>query len=193
MSSHNPMHAIGATALDDPVRRGLADPEVARRLMMLIRAALGRFPAGITVAQRTGEAEDMFQDVSKHAIASARLFDPQRGSLVNWLGGIIWNLARQRRPARFAGTERAMLEETVLDRSCPVPDDVAHRLDSQAILERLPPTDADLLRLHSEGWTAQEIGEELNLTAGNVRVRLSRLIKHVRGMFQNTNLEADHD
>ena len=193
MSSDTPMPAIGATVLDEPVRRGLADPEVARRLVMLIRGALGRFPAGITPPQRTAEAEDMFQEVSKHAIASARLFDPQRGSLVNWLGGIVWNLARQRRPVRFAVTEPAELEETVLDHRSPVPDGVAHRLDSQEILKRLPPADADLLRLHSEGWTAQEIGEELKLTAGNVRVRLSRLIKHVRVMFQNTNLEADHD
>lgn len=193
MSSHTSMPAIGAAALDDPVRRGLADPEVARRLMLLIRAALGRFPAGTTSAQRASEAEDMFQDVSKHAIASASLFDPERGSLVNWLGGIVWNLARQRRPIRFAVTEPAALEGTVLDRSSPIADGVAHRLDSRAILERLPSADADLLRLHSEGWTAQEIGEELNLTAGNVQVRLSRLIKHVRDMFQNTNPEADHD
>jgi RNA polymerase sigma factor (sigma-70 family) len=193
MSSHNPMPAMAATALDDPVRRGLADPEVARSLMLLIRASLGRFPAGMTFAQRTSEAEDMFQDVSKHAIASARLFDPQRGRLVNWLGGIVWNLARQRRPARFAVTEPAALAETVVDRISPVPDGVALRLDSQAILDRLPPSDAQLLRLHCEGWTAQEIGEELHLTAGNVRVRLSRLMKHVRGMFENANREADHD
>lgn len=74
MSSHSPMPAIGATPRDDPVRRGLADPEVARRLMMLVRAALGRFPAEATFAQRAGEAEDMFQEVSKQAIASASLF-----------------------------------------------------------------------------------------------------------------------
>jgi RNA polymerase sigma factor (sigma-70 family) len=193
MSSPTPRPAIPATPLDDPVRRGLADPEVARRLLMLIRAALGRFPAGTTFAQRTSEAEELFQEVSARAIASARLFDPQRGSLVNWLGGIVWNLARQRRPVSFAVTQPANLEEMVLDRSSPVPDGVAHRLDSREILERLPRADADLLRLHSEGWTAQEIGKELTLTAGNIRVRLSRLIKQVRGMFGNTNLEADHD
>jgi RNA polymerase sigma factor (sigma-70 family) len=193
MSSHSPMSAIGATQRDDPVRRGLADPEVARRLMLLIRAALGRFPAGTTFEQRAGEAEDMFQEVSKQAIASASLFDPKRGSLLNWLGGIVWNVARQRRPTRFAATEPAALEEMVLHRGRPVPDNVAHRLDSREILERLLPADARLLGLHAEGWTAQEIGEELNLTAGNVRVRLSRLIKQVRGMFHNTNWEADHD
>jgi RNA polymerase sigma factor (sigma-70 family) len=159
--------------------------------MILIRAALGRFPAGTTYAQRTSEAEELFQEVSAHAIVSAHLFDPQRGSLVNWLGGIMWNLARQRRPVRCAVTQPANLEEMVLDRSSPVPDGVAHRLDSREILERLPRADADLLRLHSEGWTAQEIGNELTLTSGNVRVRLSRLIKHLRGMFRKTNLEAD--
>lgn len=193
MSTHSPMPAIGATPRDDPVRRGLADPEVARRLMLLVRAALGRFPAGTTFAQRAGEAEDMFQEVSKQALASVGLFDPKRGSLLNWLGGIVWNVARQRRPARFAATEPAALEETVLDRVSPVPDDVARRLDSREILERLPSADAHLLSLHAKGWTAQEIGEELRLTAGNVRVRLSRLIKHVRGMFHDTNREADHD
>lgn len=192
MSSQTPMPATEVTPLDDPVRRGLADPEVGRRLMLLVRSALGRFPAGVTSAQRAGEAEEMFQEVAKCAVQSAHLFDPSR-SLLHWLGGIVWNVARQRRPARYAATEPATLAETVLDRERPVPDDVACRLDSQEILDQLSPGDAQLLRLHAEGRTAQEIAEELHLTAGNVRVRLSRLIKRVRGTFQNTNPEADHE
>jgi hypothetical protein len=83
MSSHTPMPATGAMSLDDPVRQGLADPGVGRKLMLLIRAALGRFPTGVTIAQRASEAEEMVQEVSKHAIASARSFDPQRGSLLH--------------------------------------------------------------------------------------------------------------
>src|SRR5262249_61261145 len=106
---------------------------------------------------------------------------------------IVWNLARQRRPARCTATEPTTLEETVLDRQDPIPDEVAHRLDSREILDRLPTDDAQLLRLHAEGRTAQEIGEQLNLRAGAVRVRLSRLIKRIRGTFQNTNPEAGHD
>ena len=135
----------------------------------------------------------MFQEVSKHALASAHQFDPQRGSLLHWLGGIVWNLARHRRPARCTATEPTMLEGTVIDRQTPIPDEVAQRLDSREILDHLPPGDAQLLTLHAEGRTAQEIAEELHLTAGNVRVRLSRLLKRVRGTFQNTNLEAHHD
>jgi RNA polymerase sigma factor (sigma-70 family) len=183
MASQIPMPATGAMPFDDPVRQGLADPEVVRRLLLLIRAALGRFSAGITLAQRTSEAEEMLQEVSKQAIASAPSFDPERGNLLHWLGGIVWNLARQRRPARCTATEPTTLEATVLDRQTPIPDDVADRLDCREILDRLPPADAHLLTLHAEGWTAQEIAEELHLTAGNVRVRLSRLLKRVRGMF----------
>jgi hypothetical protein len=115
MSSHTPMPATGAMPPDDPVRQGLADPEVGRKLMLLIQAALGRFPVGITLAQRASEAEEMFQEVSKHAIASACSFDPQRGSLLHWLGGFVWNLGRQRRPARCTATDPTTLEETVLD------------------------------------------------------------------------------
>jgi len=95
--------------------------------------------------------------------------------------------------ARCAATEPMSLAETVLDRQRPVPDDVVCRIDSREILDQLPTGDAQLLRLHAEGRTAQEIGMELNLKAGAVRVRLSRLIKRVRGKFQNTNPEADHD
>jgi RNA polymerase sigma factor (sigma-70 family) len=193
MSSQTPMPATGATRRDYPVRQGLGNPEVARRLTALVRAALGRYPAGMTLAQREKEVEVLFQDVSLHAIASASLFDPQRGSLLHWLGGIVWNLARQRRPPRFAATEPATLEETVFDHGSPIPDEVAHRIDSHEILENLLSADARLLKLHSEGWTAQEIGEELHLTGGNVRVRLSRLIKRVREKFQSTNWEVDHD
>lgn len=192
MSTHTAMPATETTPLDDPVRQGLADPELSRRLRLLVQAALGRFPAGITVAQRAGEADDLFQEVSRRAIAAAHRFDPER-SLLHWLGGIVWNVARQRRPPRLAITEPAKLEETVLDRRGLIPDDVANRLDSREILEHLPDADVQLLKFHAEGWTAQEIAEELSLTAGNVRVRLSRLIKRIQGMFQDPNLKGDHD
>jgi RNA polymerase sigma factor (sigma-70 family) len=191
MSSHTSMPATEATPIDDPVRQGLADPEVARRLMLLVRAALSSFPAGITFAQRTSEAEEMFQEVCRQALASARLFDPDRGSLVHWLGGIVWNVARHRRPARCTATETATLAEMVLDDGRPIAQDVAQRLDVSAVLAQLPPADAQLLRWHAEGWTAEEIAEQLHLTAGNVRVRLSRLKRHVRGQFPHLNPEAD--
>jgi RNA polymerase sigma factor (sigma-70 family) len=192
MSSQTPMPATGATPREDPVRQGLADPEIARRLMLLVRAALGRFPAGVTAAQRAGEVEEMFQEAAKCAVQSAHLFDPTR-SLLHWLGGIVWNVARQRRPSRCAATEPTTLEETVLDRHDPIPEEVAQRLDCREILDQLPADDAQLLRLHAEGRTAQEIGDHLNLKAGAVRVRLSRLIKRIRGTFPSTNPEADHD
>jgi DNA-directed RNA polymerase specialized sigma24 family protein len=70
---------------------------------------------------------------------------------------------------------------------------VADRIDARQILENLPSADAQLLTRHSEGWTSQEIAEELHLTAGNVRLRISRLLGRVRGTFQNTNLQANHD
>jgi RNA polymerase sigma-70 factor (ECF subfamily) len=175
------------------VRFGLADPEVRRQLTALIRAALGQFPAGTTVAQRAGEAEEMFQEVAMQALASAHGFDAERGSLLQWLGGIVWNVARQRRPARCAATEPAALEETEIDRGSPIPDEVAQRIDTRAVLEQLPSADAQLLQRHLEGWTAREIGEELGLTPGAVRVRFHRLRKHLRGLSLDANREADHD
>jgi hypothetical protein len=129
MSSHAQMPATGATPRNDPVRQGLADPDVARKLLSLVRAALGHYPAGLTYAQRQAEAEELFQEASKTAIAAASRFDPDQGSLIHWLGGIVWNLARQRRLARIASSEPATLEQTVFDASTPVLDDVANRLD----------------------------------------------------------------
>jgi RNA polymerase sigma-70 factor (ECF subfamily) len=193
MSSHAQLPTTGATPCDDPVRQGLANPEVALTLRKLIGAALGCYPAGTTLAQRDSEAEEMFQEVAVQALRSSHGFDPERGSLMNWLGAIVWNVARQRRPARCAATEPATLDETLIDQGSPIPDDVAHRIDARAILEHLPADDARLLEWHAQGWTAQEIAEEMQLTPGNVRVRLSRLKRRVRGMCQTTNREADHD
>ena len=193
MSSQTKMPATGATRPSDLVRQGLTDPEVARSLMKLTRAALGRFPAGITLAQRDGEAEEMFQQVSMLAIESAHLFDPERGSLVHWLGGITWNVARQRRPARCAATEPGLLEEAIYDRGGSIPDDVAHRVDSSEILERLPSADALLLKRYAEGWTSQEIADELHMKPGNVRVRLSRLKGHLQGLCRDADPEAAND
>ena len=193
MSTSTPVTATAGTAATEPVRQGLADPDVARRLMGLIRAALGRFLAGMTYAQRVSEAEEMFQEVSKRAIASSASFDPERGTLLHWLGGIVWNLARHRSPHQHVATAPTTLEETLLDAHKTVPDEVSCRVDAREILDRLDPDDAHLLRMHAEGLTAQEIATKLHLTPGNVRVRLSRLIKRVRGIFQNPNLEVDHD
>jgi RNA polymerase sigma factor (sigma-70 family) len=135
----------------------------------------------------------MFPEVAVQALRSAHGFDPDRGSLVNWLGAIVWNVARKRRPTRSIATEPATLEETVSDRGSPMPDDETHCIDPRVILDHLPPADARLLEWLAEGWTSQEIAEELHLTPGNVRVRLSRLRKRVRGMYRTTNREADHD
>ena len=184
MSSQTPVPATATTARDDPVRQGLVDPEIASRVLVLIRGALGRFPAGMTAAQRQSEPEELFQEVSKVALRTAQKFDPEQGSLVNWLGGIVWNVARQRKPSRYTSTEPSVLEATVCEARTKVLDDVESRIDAEQLLASLPPADAQLLKLHAEGLTAVEIGESLKLTAGNVRVRLSRILKRMRSLHQ---------
>jgi RNA polymerase sigma factor (sigma-70 family) len=173
------------------VRDALADSEVNRRLRAIIRAGLGRLPSG---AGRRSEAtvEEIFSDICSRALAGADNYDSNRGSVLNWVGGFAWKILRERRkPEPSAMT---ILDPEEPDGSRSIPDMVANQIDVERLLAMLPSDERQLLHWDYEGWTAAEIGTELNLSAATVRVRLHRLRKKARGLLGVTPTGgADHE
>jgi RNA polymerase sigma factor (sigma-70 family) len=175
----------------NPVQDGLNDTEVIRRLSAIIRAGMGRDPM-VPGRQRDAIAEEVLSEVCSRALAAPDRYDPSRGTVLNWLGGFAWNVLRERRKARPIGS--VALDPSEPDRSPPVPELVANRLDAEHLLSMLPPDARQLLVWDSEGWTASEIGTELNLTAATVRVRLHRARARARDLMGGTPTGgADHD
>ena len=154
-----------------PVREGLADPEVMGRLTAFVRVGLGR-RRSVPVRQRNTFMEEVLAEVCSRALAAERRYDPARSSVLSWVGGFIWKVLRERRKGRPGATTG--LDPTTPDPGPSVPEVVADRLDSADLLAQLPPGDRQLFVWVAQGWTAAEIGAELGLTAAAVRVRLHR-------------------
>jgi RNA polymerase sigma factor (sigma-70 family) len=175
----------------DPVKDGLNDTDVIRRLSAIIRAGLGRDPS-VPARQRDAIAEEVLSEVCSRALSAMDRYNPSLGTVLNWLGGFAWNVLRERRTIR--PLRPASLDPSEPDRSPPVPDLVANRLDAERLLSLLPSDARQLLRWDSEGWTAAEIGVELGLTAATVRVRLHRARARARDLMGGTPTGgADHD
>jgi RNA polymerase sigma factor (sigma-70 family) len=173
------------------VRDGLADPEVNRRLRAIIRAGLGR-SAPDAGRQCDAAVEEVFSDVCSRALAVADRYDASQGNVLNWLGGFAWKILHERRKPRPEPLPTLDTQEP--DHGPSIPDMVANRIDVERLLAVLPADERQLLRWDLESWTAAEIGEELNLTAAAVRVRLHRLRRKARELLGGPPTGgADHE
>ena len=148
-------------------------------------AALHRY-----LSARVGAAvaDDLVSDTFVLAIRRRETFDPDRGSARAWLFGIATNQLRHhhREQARhWAGAARLAASEVVAPNGM---DDAETRLDAAAIVRRLVPDllllsdiDRDILLLNAwAGLEPGQIAEALDLPAGTVRSKLSRLRRQLR-------------
>jgi DNA-directed RNA polymerase specialized sigma24 family protein len=151
------------------VWEGLNDPNVRQRLVALIQAGLAR--RGGAAGQQRAEWDEVLSEVCDRALRRADRYDPARGPVLYWLGGIAFTVMRERRPRRLGG---GCDVSAVPDRAEPIPEAVLSRLDAAERVSRLPPEVRQLLLWDAEGSTAAEIAAELRITPGAVRVRLHR-------------------
>jgi RNA polymerase sigma-70 factor (ECF subfamily) len=164
-----------------PVWDGLNDPDVRQRLTALIQAALGRRITA--VAQQRAEWDEVLSEVCDRALRRAERYDPTRGSVLYWLGGVAWTVMRERRPGQLSFDADV---STVPDPADPIPEAVLSRLDAAERVSRLPSDVRQLLLWAAEGRTAVEIAAELRLTPGAVRVRLHRARESARALLGPT-------
>ena len=168
----------------DVVAAALSDPSVLRRLRNAAFAMLRAWHQNLPSRQRLAEAEDIVQEAARRALKRRSVYDPER-SIVPWLAGFVAMVCKER--TRFRASAAAAcpagisLEEIVADLSRPGQETTADRLDSQQILERLPPEDQRILRLRFfEDASALEIGRRLGISEAAARVRLFRVLTRLR-------------
>jgi RNA polymerase sigma factor (sigma-70 family) len=141
----------------------LVEPNRAAVLSFLLRKCRNR-----------ADADELLQRTFVAAYDCINRFDPEHGTLVNWLKGIAENRWLEFCRDRYRGEEAvAALAECSPD-SCEGPDAALARLTRKKgvwrMLSRLEPIDAMIAVMHwMEGMTHEEIGSELNMPVGTVK------------------------
>jgi len=171
--------ACSAERLTELVRGG--DPRALDHITRCYGKRL--IAAGRRHCRTSDEADDAVQDALLTAVTDLEQFRAE-GSLEGWLVRIVARACRHigRGRKNDPGLHDSELEPSADSRS---PEDQAAERELGEIIDRVllslsAEERAVLLLAELEDWTAVEIAEELGLSAGAVRTRLSRLRGRVR-------------
>lgn len=140
------------------------------------------------VLRDAGEAEDVVQDSFFYVYKKARLFDPSKGSVKNWIMQIALHRALDRkahlsRRGFYIGTDVGALEdillgETDLDREIGAK---LNRVQLEKAFLQLPEIQRLTLELfYFEGLELREISQKLNQPLGNTRHHYYRGLERLR-------------
>ena len=139
--------------------------------------------AGQRYCRTQAEAEDAVQETLLHALLHLDDFRAE-GSLEGWLVRIVASACRrQARGQRNDASRHTTNHELASSGPSPFAATCTSELSralADALLELSNTDRLVLLLAEAEGWRSEEIAAELGLTAGAVRVRLTRLRARLR-------------
>lgn len=135
-----------------------------------------------------GAAEDVQQQVYLEVWRRADTFDPQRGRLLSWVMTIARSRAidhlRRRVPEPVDPETAASAAETGSG-SAEEMEALAEQWRLLAMLDRLPPAEAKMLRLRFYGGLAQsEIAARESVPLGTVKTRMFNGLRRLREMIE---------
>jgi RNA polymerase sigma factor (sigma-70 family) len=125
------------------------------------------------------DAEDVVQETWLRAVSQLAGFG-WRSSLGTWLCGIALNVAREHLTRRGRWTDDESSDELArMD-----DDRDAQRLDIERAIATLPPACRAVFLLHDvEGFTHEEIAEQLGLSAGTSKTQVFRARRALRRLL----------
>jgi RNA polymerase sigma-70 factor (ECF subfamily) len=125
------------------------------------------------------DAEDVVQETWLRAVSQLAGFG-WRSSLGTWLCGIALNVAREHLTLRGRWTDDESSDELArMD-----DDRDAQRLDIERAIATLPPACRAVFLLHDvEGFTHEEIAEQLGLSAGTSKTQVFRARRALRRLL----------
>ena len=167
------------------LRLAQGDPEALRLLQTEHTPAVERYLQH--VLRDHAAAEDVLQQVMLQAWQRGGSFDPDRGSVMTWL----MTIARSRAIdyLRRSVPEPHDPHKTVelVDRGSALDDEtdaLAERWRVAAMLARLPPEQAELLRLRFHlGMSQSAIAEATGVPLGTVKMRMVAALKRLRELI----------
>jgi RNA polymerase sigma factor (sigma-70 family) len=137
------------------------------------------------LARKYGFDDDDAADVAQEAMIIAyeklKNYNPEKGNFKSWLAKITINEAlRMKKKAKdTVSMESLGLFEQTLKQTD------TRRFGPEEVLPRLNPELHDLYTLYFEyGMSHQEVADNLNISLANSRVRVHRLVKQLKTLFQ---------
>lgn len=186
--------APAATAVAGSGSVGIEDPEAERSDIAAAasgdRRAFERlyrthgqriFALCLRMTADRGTAEELVQDVF---VRAWQKLDSFRGDAAfgTWLHRVAVNIVLSRRKQDGVRRERTVADEESLDAAPARSVSVADRLDLEAAIAGLPTGARRIFVLHDvEGYTHDEIGDLLGITAGGSKAQLHRARLLLRG------------
>jgi RNA polymerase sigma factor (sigma-70 family) len=143
-------------------------------------------------------AYDVLNAVVEKALKKAENFDPQKGNAIQWLHGFVqYELLHRKRDGYYVGdvqrhnkTERVKLEDETtedvfakLGKSNLSAEGESDYVLNEIISQNFNEQEQAVLKLYSEGYTAQEIAEKQGKAIGATYTQLSRLRKKLKGLI----------
>ncbi|MAG93609.1 MAG: RNA polymerase subunit sigma [Planctomycetaceae bacterium] len=138
--------------------------------------------------------DDLAQETFLVAYRELDSFDQQR-DFGKWLRGIARNLVRNE--VRKVGRRRRILHENLTDILLTRDEDQSHALDRSNVaalrecVEQLPGKSRDLVSgRYRDGWSADDLADQLDMTAAAVRQALVRIRRKLRTCIEQRGLEG---
>lgn len=137
-------------------------------------------------------AEDVQQQVFIEVWRRAESFDPERGRLLTWVMTIARSRAIDQMRRRVPDPVEPETAEATLDAAAPAAEseveELAERWRMRGLLERLPASEAELLRLRFYGgMTQSEIATRDGIPLGTVKSRMFSGLRSLREMIEEEN------
>jgi RNA polymerase sigma-70 factor (ECF subfamily) len=173
---------------DDELMAGVQGNDAAALECLFQRYAYLALGIARRILRDHGEAEDVVQDAFFHFYQKARLFDPSKGSVKNWIVQIALHRALDRkahllRRGFYVGTEISSLSDTLMGET-DLDREIGAKLDGaqlQKAFEQLPQIQRLTLELfYFEGLDLREISERLRESHGNTRHHFYRGLERLR-------------
>ncbi len=134
-------------------------------------------------------AEDVQQQVFLEVWQRGEGYDPQRAGLFTWIMTIARSRAidhlRKRIPEPHDPASPVALAEAA-EEEPDSPEQLAERWRVAALLRRIPPEEAELLKMRFYGELSQrEIAEQTGMPLGTVKMKMVRALQRLRDLIES--------
>lgn len=171
----------------------LSSEEISNKLKLNIKIQLlqnGKLSSG----QKEDLEDEIFATVMKRAVENRHRYDAARSKPITWLNGIAYHVMqeeiRQRRRFPRSLSERSESEDDFIAGA----DDRIRRFEDQDWFEqaklKLSKEEITLLDMSVQGMDGKAMAENLGISHGAVRVRVSRMMNKLKDHFNNQHAEA---
>ncbi len=127
------------------------------------------------------DAADVTQDAMIKAFEKIRLYDPDRGTFKAWLARITIHEALRAKKKVMIDASRESLEK--IEKHI-IQSEIGDEFTDH-IMQHLDETQKELYTLYFEyGMSHKEVAENLDISLANSRVKIHRLVKRIKFLFQ---------